>query len=133
MTWGRGGGAGERGVGGQPSADEGVAMTSSVWAALLTFVTAYVLLALGSVCHCLSPVSLSRFRFHFLFTLSVIGHYYPSPRWGEGAKGPPVVFRKSDDRVTSCFADFDQQNGFTGIAATGAVLKLRSVDLYEMT
>ena len=29
----------------------------------------------------------------------------------------------SDVRVTSCFADFDQQNGFTGIAATGAVLK----------
>ena len=27
----------------------------------------------------------------------------------------------------SCFADFDQQNGFTGIAATGAVLKLRSM------
>ena len=39
----------------------------------------------------------------------------------------------SDVRVTSCFADFDQQNGFTGIAATGAVLKLRSIDLYEMT
>ena len=30
----------------------------------------------------------------------------------------------SDVRVTSCFADFDQQNGFTGIAATGAVLTL---------
>ena len=28
----------------------------------------------------------------------------------------------SDVRVTLCFADFDQQNGFTGIAATGAVL-----------
>ena len=25
----------------------------------------------------------------------------------------------SDVRVTSSFADFDQQNGFTGIAATG--------------
>ena len=36
-------------------------------------------------------------------------------------------------RVTSCFADFDQRNGFTGIAATGAVLKLRSIDLYEVT
>ena len=35
----------------------------------------------------------------------------------------------SDVRVTSCFADFDQQNGFTGIAATGAVLRLRSIDL----
>ena len=30
----------------------------------------------------------------------------------------------SDVRVTSCFADFDQRNGFTGIAATGAVLTL---------
>ena len=39
----------------------------------------------------------------------------------------------SDVRVTSCFADFDQQNGFAGIAATGAILKLRSIDLYEMT
>ena len=37
-------------------------------------------------------------------------------------------------RVTSCFADFYQQNGLTGIAATGAVLRLRSIiDLYEMT
>ena len=39
----------------------------------------------------------------------------------------------SDVRVTSCFADFDQQNGFTGIAATGAVLGLRTIELYEMT
>ena len=38
----------------------------------------------------------------------------------------------SDVRVTSCFSDFDQRNGFTGIAATGAVLRLRSIDLYEM-
>ena len=36
----------------------------------------------------------------------------------------------SDVRVTSCFADFDQQNWFTGIAFTGAVLKLRSIDLW---
>ena len=34
----------------------------------------------------------------------------------------------SDIGVTSCFADFDQQNGFTGIAATGAVLRLRAID-----
>ena len=39
----------------------------------------------------------------------------------------------SDVRVTSCFADFDQRNGFKGIAATGAVLKLRLIDLYELT
>ena len=39
----------------------------------------------------------------------------------------------SDVRVTSCFADFDQQKGFTEITATGAVLRLRSIDLYEMT
>ena len=34
----------------------------------------------------------------------------------------------SDVRVTSCFSDFDQRNGFTGIAATGAILRLRSID-----
>ena len=36
----------------------------------------------------------------------------------------------SDVRVTSCSADFDQQKRLTGITATGAVLKLRSIDLY---
>ena len=30
----------------------------------------------------------------------------------------------SDVRVTSCFADFDQQNGFTGIAAVVTVQSL---------
>ena len=44
-----------------------------------------------------------------------------SKNWDPGHNKSAV----SDVRVTSCFADFDQQNGFTGIAATGAVLRLR--------
>ena len=77
----------------------------------------------------IAPEVLGISRLKFAIPLQATIPHLVSKNWDPGHNRSAVSYV----RVTSCFADFDQQNGFTGIAATGAVLRLRSIDLYEMT